>query len=133
MGKNKADIFTSFRFNFQLLEMHIIHSFSHSIFQLKVIEHLLSAKPHSFFTSTIYVLSLLAMSDSLQPHELEPARLLHLWDYLSMNISSSGGSSQPIYQTYISCGSCIGRRDSLPLSHLENPQQHTIFIYISCF
>ena len=36
-------------------------------------------------------------------------------------ISSSRGSSQPRDQTHVSCVSCIGKVDSLPLSHLGKP------------
>ena len=40
-------------------------------------------------------------------------------------ISSSSGSSQPRNRTWISCGSCVGRWISLPMSHLESPSPPT--------
>ena len=53
-------------------------------------------------------------SDSLQPHGLQPARLLCLWNFLGKNtgegcISYSRGSSQLRYRNCMSCVSCIGR------------------------
>ena len=51
---------------------------------------------------------------TLQPHGLQPTRLLCPWDFQSrilelVMISYSRGSSQPKNQTLISCISCIGR------------------------
>jgi len=41
-------------------------------------------------------------------------------------ISFSNGSSQPRDRTQVPWGSCIGRRDSLPLSPLEKPSKCTL-------
>ena len=59
----------------------------------------------------------------LRPNGLQPSRPLCPWDFPArileqVAISFSGGPSQPNDQT---CISCIGRWNSLPLSHQESP------------
>ena len=59
-----------------------------------------------------HMLSSSVVSDSLQPHGLQPARLLCPWNFPRKNIgwvaiSYSRGSSQPKDQT---CVSCFGRQ-----------------------
>ena len=71
------------------------------------------------------------MSDSLQPHGLEPARLLYLWDYPSKNtgvvsMPSYGGSSWPRDRTRLSC--IIGR--FFTTRHLGSPSP--VFLGFSC-
>ena len=64
---------------------------------------------------------------TLQPHVLQPARLLYSWDFPGKNvggvvISSSRRDPQPRDQTHISWVSCIDKHvNSLPLSHLGKP------------
>ena len=72
-------------------------------------EQILSSTLFSFwFVLCCVVLSPSAVSDSLRPHELKPARLLCPWDSPGKNtgvgsIPSSRGSSQPRDQTQASC------------------------------
>ena len=54
-------------------------------------------------------------------HGISQARVLE-WGAISF----SSGSSQPRDQTQVPWGSCIGRRDSLPLSPLEKPSKCTL-------
>ena len=65
------------------------------------------------------------LSDSLQPHELQPARFLCLWNFPGKNtaeyISYSKGSSQPRDQTHISYLSSIVRQILYHKHHLGNP------------
>ena len=54
------------------------------------------------------------MSNSLQPHVLQPARFLCPWNFPGKNtgagcISYSKGSSWPKDQSHVSCVFCIGR------------------------
>ena len=85
--------------------------------------------PHSSYICTYVCVCMCAcsvVSDSLQPHGLQPTRLLcpgifqaRILEWAA--ISFSRGSSPPKDQTH---ASCIGRHqqaDSLPLSHQESP------------
>ena len=64
----------------------------------------------------MYVCSVASvMSDSLQPYQLQPARLLCSWHSPGKNIgvgchASSRGSSQPRDGTLLFYVSCIGRQ-----------------------
>ena len=82
---------------------------------------------HTLFTTTPYCLSInvpllksvracsVFVSNSLKPHELQPARLPCPWDSPGKNTGVGchfllqGGSSQSRDQTHVSCISCIGR------------------------
>ena len=57
-----------------------------------------------------WVLSCSVVSDSLQPHGLQPARLLHPWDFPAKNTgegSFSRGSFKPSDRTHVFCVSYI--------------------------
>ena len=66
------------------------------------------------------------VSSSLQPHGLQPARLLCPWRILQVGIlewvdlSFSGGSSQPRDQNHVSCFFCIGWQVLYQLCHLRS-------------
>ena len=72
-------------------------------------------RPVPSLSATCAVLSRSVVSDSLQPHRLQPARLLCPWNFSGKNtavsaISFSRGSSPPRDLTHISWASCIGRQ-----------------------
>ena len=74
----------------------------------------------------VLILSCSVVSDSLWPYELQSSRFLCPWDSPGKNTGVGcraflRGSFWPRDQTRISCGSCIGRRTSLPLSLLRSP------------
>ena len=74
----------------------------------------------------VLVLICSVVSDSLWPYRLQSARLLCAWDSPGKSTGVGchallQGSFWPRDQTRISCGSCIGRRTSLPLSYLGSP------------
>ena len=61
------------------------------------------------------------MSDSLQPHRLYPARLLHPWNFPGLNTRVGFHFLiQGIFQTQGSNSHC--RQTLYPLSHKENPR-----------
>ena len=83
---------------------------------------------HTLFTTTPYCLSInfpllksvracsVFVSNSLKPHELQPARLPCPWDSPGKNTGVGchfllqGGSSQSRDQTHVSCISCVSRQ-----------------------
>ena len=73
------------------------------------------------------------MYDALQPHRLQPTRLLCPWDSPGKNIqwvamTSSRGSSQPRDQTCISCVSCIGTRILYHWATWEAPKLNVCWV-----
>ena len=74
------------------------------------------------------------------PHGLQPARLLCLWDSLGKNTrvgchAHSGGSSRHRAQTRVSSVSCIGMRVLYHQHYLGSPSENSFiqnFIFLAC-
>ena len=97
------------------------HNFYSFIFSSNSTLHLFNL---SYIPNVCSVASV--VSSSLQPHGLQPARLLCPWRILQVGIlewvdlSFSRGSSQPRDQNHVSCFFCIGWQVLYQLCHLRS-------------
>ena len=84
----------------------------------------------TFSTFTVHECARSVVSDSLQPHGLETARLLFPWDFPGKNTGVGCGAaflqrlflSQESNPSFL-CLLLLWQSDSLPLPHLGSPKE----------